>query len=82
MKKYVKPELFYERYELSTHVAACNMESVSTDENNCAKQWFEGRGWNFPGSMFSDDVSCSYGIEFIQQYCYTNAQDTLNQFVS
>ena len=37
MKKYVKPELFYEHFELSTQVAACEFDhrGTLTDKNTC-----------------------------------------------
>lgn len=36
MKVYVKPELFYERYEVSQHIADCALEVKIADENSCA----------------------------------------------
>lgn len=36
MKKYVKPELFYERFELSQHIADCAWEMNSGDKNTCS----------------------------------------------
>ena len=36
MKKYVKPELFYERFELSQHIADCAWELTQGDENTCS----------------------------------------------
>lgn len=35
MKKYVKPELFYEQYELSQHIANCEYELKAVDSNSC-----------------------------------------------
>lgn len=35
MKKYVKPELFYEHFELTQHIAACGWNMQSADVNNC-----------------------------------------------
>ena len=36
MKAYVKPELFYERYELSKHIADCGIEfKNSTKVEEC-----------------------------------------------
>lgn len=32
MKKYVKPELFYEHYELSQHIADCAWEWLNDEE--------------------------------------------------
>ena len=36
MKKYVKPELFYERFELSQHIADCAWELTQADEKTCS----------------------------------------------
>ena len=35
MKPYIKPELFYERYEVSQHLADCAWEFQYGDENTC-----------------------------------------------
>lgn len=35
MKAYVKPELFYERYELSQHIADCALELQLNDSASC-----------------------------------------------
>lgn len=36
MKKYVKPELFFESFELSQSIAACGIDVNSADEHACA----------------------------------------------
>ena len=36
MKRYIKPELFYERYEVSQHLADCAWEfQLATDPSSC-----------------------------------------------
>lgn len=35
MKKYVKPELFFERYELNQHIAACTWDLNLVSEGAC-----------------------------------------------
>lgn len=35
MKKYVKPELFYERFELSQHIADCDWELTNATKQSC-----------------------------------------------
>lgn len=37
MKKYVKPELFLEEFELSQSVAACGWDMSLQDVNNCSE---------------------------------------------
>lgn len=38
MKKYVKPELFYEKYELTQHIADCAWELTNSTKDTCAAQ--------------------------------------------
>ena len=35
MKKYVKPELFFERYELNQHIASCGFDLNLPSEKVC-----------------------------------------------
>lgn len=70
MKKYVKPELFFEQFELSTHIADCAWELVnSSDANSCAAK---------PDPNFNTGVDPSINV-FANEglcdavfYCYTN----------
>ena len=70
MKKYVKPELFYESFELSQHIAGCNLKLQSTDAcsiwNTVAEGSIEGV---HSDSWFVEGGACSVGVEV---YCYTN----------
>lgn len=67
MKKYVKPELIYESFELSQRIAACdfNSENSNTDVLSCA---FTGPG-PFGGVMtvFNDLSICVDGS--LEGYC-------------
>ena len=36
MKKYVKPEVFYEQFELSKHIADCAWELTSATKDTCS----------------------------------------------
>lgn len=38
MKKYVKPELFYERFELSQHIADCDWELTNSTKDTCSAE--------------------------------------------
>lgn len=70
MKKYVKPELFYERYELSQHIADCQWEMQMANENVCQAEpdqdpFFaplEG------GNLFTETAGCQ--IQNWEKYCY------------
>lgn len=81
MKAYVKPELFYERYELSKHIADCGIEfKNSTKVEECyavADPNFElGLG---TAKYFNGGVECEAPLD---AYCYTNGTEGWNTFVS
>lgn len=70
MKEYVKPELFYEQFQLSQHVAACGWDMKNpTVEKNCTAEgdWDD---FSNEGIMFmSDNGRCD--IPFDDSiYCY------------
>ena len=72
MKKYVKPELFYERYELSQHIADCVWELTSADPKSCAavgdEKWF---GEGYPDMLFTAAAgSCTLLDTNYEDYCY------------
>lgn len=68
MKKYVKPELFYERYELSQQIAAnCANQmdtSTLTDKYSC--------GFTVPGLSWTIIDTSHQGCEVqdVENYCY------------
>ena len=75
MKKYVKPELFYESFELSQHIAGCNLtinKTAMADVVNCTAEGYveniHSTSW-----FMEDNSSCSPVIEV---YCYTNGSIT------
>ena len=40
MKPYVKPELYFESFELAQHIAACAWDMKNqNNENNCTAEW-------------------------------------------
>lgn len=70
MKKYVKPELFYERYELSQHIADCQWEMNMAEKETCVAEpdqdpYFLPLSF---GTLFSDQPRCDH-IDW-EQYCY------------
>lgn len=66
MKTYVKPELFFESFELSQHIAGCNL-TLTQEVGACdAHGTIEG----IPGeSWFISTGNCETVVE---AYCYTN----------
>lgn len=69
MKTYVKPELFYERYELSQHIANCDVVLQSGDVTSC--HGIADEGLNLNGLLlFTAKPTCSTITEV---YCETNS---------
>ena len=74
MKEYVKPELYYESFELSQHIAGCNLQMQNTIEDTCvASGTIDGIGsssaWFVNGIM-----DCT---SWVQDFCYTNSEGSL-----
>ena len=81
MKKYVKPELFYESFELSQHIAGCNLtintadafgEKAATDILSCTASGYV-EGIHSTSWFMEANGSCSPVMEV---YCYTNGSIT------
>lgn len=71
MKAYVKPELFYERYELSQHIATCGIDVNHDDENSCSPL-LDGDFWPGLGGTVVLQEGCGVQPEV---YCYTTGTD-------
>lgn len=78
MKAYVKPELFYERYELSKHIADCAWELNSADQNSCGFKGDEGK--NLVGIVYAQEGICN--ITNYEAYCYQGGADASRLFIS
>lgn len=82
MKKYVKPELIYESFELTEQIAACDFDSKNsfTTVEQCS---FTGSSDNFgigEGTYFLDtNSSCNIKLE---AYCYHASAGGVNLFNS
>ena len=86
MKTYVKPELYFESFELSQHIASCDFKLVNSQyESNCevvktgpgtAPDEF---GTIMGGYFTGDTQSCDKKIGFdrFEHYCYTNGSGSL-----
>ena len=73
MKKYVKPELFYEHFELSTHIADCMFEYVNGgDTNTCQFKADENSGMDGK-IVFATEAVC--GVDFEGPTCYFPGTD-------
>lgn len=71
MKKYVKPELFYESFELSQSIAVCGWDmSNLSDKDSCTALGDESVG-NFPVSLFTEKPRCEATEGDVgEAYCY------------
>ena len=83
MKKYVKPELFYEHFELSQHIADCAWELQYADKYSCVAN---GDPKYQPGyeelGLFTETARCSFDEKNYQDYCYEAGADGVNVFIS
>ena len=82
MKKYVKPELFYEHYELSQHIADCALEWTNlTDEYTCAATP-DIEKIPIPFTLFSNRAICTLLPGEWLDYCYQGGAPNANLFKS
>ncbi len=74
MKKYVKPELFFESYELSQNIAACGWDMKNQNQPGDCKA--EGDpAWGNPSILvFTENSKCENVLE---SYCYENSADNI-----
>ena len=84
MKPYVKPELYFECFELAQHIAACAWDMTNdNDGRSCTAKWDTSFGESFTGeSIFNYDActiqeSVNEGI-----ICYTSCADIQKVFAS
>ena len=79
MKTYVKPELYYEHFELSQHIAACmlrlNLGSVETCSAT-ANPVSDGLAY------FVSEGICTPGTADTGIYCYFNGSVSNTTFMS
>lgn len=83
MKKYVKPELIYEKFELTQHIADCAWELTNSTENTCSAQADPDYLPGFPNLFMSDASGCDLiPGENYQDYCYHDGVQGVNVFAS
>lgn len=81
MKKYVKPELFYEHFELSQHIADCGWEMQYANKESCHAAadpgvWGEG----YVETLFVSEDRCT--VTDWQDYCYEAGTGGIKVFIS
>ena len=73
MKAYVKPQLFFESYELNQNIAACGWD-LKHDKKETCKAWYDpnlDNSYPYPDvSLFTSSSLCSI---LGSSYCYTNS---------
>lgn len=72
MKPYVKPELYYENFELAQHIAGCSLELQHEDGLQCAATGTVTDGFGEEmhlDTWFINNLVCKTPL---QSYCYTN----------
>lgn len=85
MKKYVKPELIYERYELSQNIAACAWDMNNTQQELSCVGTADETIFGFPmtGKLFASDRGCMYDFYGgVEEYCYHAGGEFSNIFQS
>lgn len=81
MKKYEKPVLVFESYELSYNVANCSAAlNHAVTETNCCID--DVNGVEFGYSVYTQGLNCTYGPEIWERYCKFTGTDEINVFTS
>lgn len=84
MKAYQKPQLFYEKFELSQHIASCDL--VLTSQlgygSGCHADGNIGGITPVEGLFLRDDSSCHTTIKSFESYCYTNSTAIVGTYMS
>lgn len=73
MKKYVKPELFFENFELSQQIAACQFDSEGTKNDVYSCSFMDETGFIRERIFANSTSSCKVEPEV---YCEHNGSDT------
>lgn len=77
-KKYVKPEIYYEVFDLSTHVATCSLDMSNFKKiEECSASMDD---YGMDGNFFNNNANCTDGP--LDDYCYTNGGNNFNIFNS
>ena len=79
MKKYVKPDLVFETYELSHSVANCGL-ALNHGEDTCQITKWEDTDFGY--SVFTAGVNCTYDPDIWEDYCKFTGSGDHNVFSS
>lgn len=82
MKKYVKPDLVYENFELSQSIANCSA-ALNHTEDSCTLDSSEAPGLFLgSGETVFTEGNCTYTKEILEDYCYWTGGSSNNIFTS
>ena len=70
MKKYVKPELIFESFEMSQQIAACDYDSNNTSSDEGCRFTGINKDFGVEMSIFMTQGVCDIVAE---SYCYHNS---------
>ena len=82
MKKYVKPELILEHYELSNTIADCSFEIQLGDPSSCVANGDIEDGLGNCILFMNKEQGCVHTPDIFEFYCYQNGADGGNVFNS
>ncbi|MGM9626366.1 MAG: hypothetical protein ACI3XM_11745 [Eubacteriales bacterium] len=81
-KDYVKPEIHYESFVLSQHIAVCGWDMKnSMDKNHCTATGDVTFG-HFPVELFTEFPRCSMLDTDAEGYCYETSSGEMGLFNS
>lgn len=72
MKKYVKPELILEHYELSNTIAACAFDLTLSDSSSCTATGSSADGMGGVVLFLNKEMGCLHDPKIFEFYCYQN----------
>lgn len=75
MKKYVKPELFFESYELSQNIAACGWDMTGLNDPRTCQAKGDAAFGNPEVLVFTNNEICD---TILENYCYENSADNVS----
>lgn len=83
MKKYVKPELYFENFKLAQHIASCGWDmSDHSNVYDCTAKGDPNPDWGYPEDVtafVSENERCEGDFE---SYCYTAQEGDVSIFNS
>lgn len=67
MKAYVKPDVCYEDFQLSTHIASCTYKMTNSTDISTTSACYDSN----TGLFASDSCEFQTSLEDLEKYCYT-----------